>query len=139
MINKGRINIASIKVTSAGGEPAAGMPISIIVRIENSGRGTVNAIESELSCGGQKAKAFLGQLKRDEDAPAVFEMQLSSGRNECAMTTNYSDDLGGHSVTNKLDISVKNPEFPVAGVLIVIVILGLVYYFIIRKRRNKPE
>ena len=139
VVNLGRISIQNIKITG-NGEPSANSPVSIIVRIENTGKGIVDAIESELTCGGQSAKSFLGQLKRDEDAPAVFDMTMQSGgSHECALTTVYSDDLGSHSVTNKLNIYLKNPEPPVMQVIILLVILGLVYYFLIRKRRKKKE
>lgn len=140
VVNLGKVSIQNIKVASAFGEPSAGAPVSVIVRIENTGKGTMDAIESTLTCGGQTAKSFLGQLKRDEDAPAVFDMTISSGgRHECTMITGYSDDLGEHEVTNRFDIYLKEPEFPVMTVIIVIVVLGLVYYFFVRKRRKKED
>ena len=138
VINKARLGIASTRFTSGGGEPVAGV-VSIIIRLENTGRGTADSVESELSCDGRAGKAFLGQLKRDEDVPAVFEMQLPAGQNECTLTTRYSDDLGDHSVKNKLAVHVKSPEFPVMSVVILIIILGAVYYFAIRKRRKKKD
>lgn len=134
VVNKGRLNIESIKVVSDSGTPVAGSPISVIVRIENTGYGTASSIESEINCDGQKSKSFLGQLKRDEDAPAVFDLQLTGGRHQCTMTTNYADDLGPHTVTNKFDVSVRNPEFPVTGIIAVIIILGLAYYFLRRRK-----
>src|SRR3989338_183269 len=140
VVNLGKVSIQNIKVASAFGDPAAGAPVSVIVRIENTGKGTMDAIESELACNGQKAKSFLGQLKRDEDAPAVFDMTLpDGGRHECVMTTSYSDDLGSHTTTNKFDIYLKNPELPVMQIIILLVIIGLVYYFLVRKRRKKKE
>ena len=140
VVNMGKISIQNIKIASAFGDAIAGSPVSVIVRIENTGKGTMDAIESELTCNGQSSKSFLGQLKRDEDAPAVFDITLQSGgRHMCTMTTGYSDDLGSHTVTNRFDIYLKNPEPPVMQIIILLVILGLAYYFLIRKRRKKKE
>ena len=140
VVNMGKISIQNIKVSSAFGDAVAGSPVSVIVRIENTGKGTMDAIESELTCNGQSSKSFLGQLKRDEDAPAVFDITIQSGgRYGCTMTTSYSDDLGSHTVTNRFDIYLKNPEPPVMQIIILLVILGLAYYFLIRKRRKKKE
>ena len=140
VVNMGKISIQNIKVSSAFGDAVAGSPVSVIVSIENTGKGTMDAIESELTCNGQSSKSFLGQLKRDEDAPAVFDITIQSGgRYGCTMTTSYSDDLGSHTVTNRFDIYLKNPEPPVMQIIILLVILGLAYYFLIRKRRKKKE
>ena len=140
VVNMGKISIQNIKVSSAFGDAVAGSPVSVIVRIENTGKGTMDAIESELTCNGQSSKSFLGQLKRDEDAPAVFDITIQSGgRYGCTMTTSYSDDLGSHTVTNRFDIYLKNPEPPVMQIIILLVILGLAYYFLVRKRRKKKE
>lgn len=137
VLNKGEISIENIKVASEIGTATAGSPISIIVRLENIGTGNADSVETEITCDSQKAKSFLGQLKRDEDVPAIFEITLSNGgRHECTLVTNYMDDFGKHAVTNKFDIRINNPELPLVPVIIVIVLAAAFYYFRIRKRKQ---
>ena len=137
VLNKGKINIESIKVSSASGQPVAGSPITIIVRLQNIGTGNANSIQSEIKCDGQSASTFLGQLKRDEDAPAVFELTLpSGGKRQCALKTTFSDDSGQQMTVNNFDVTLKAPEFPVGIVVIIIIIGGAYYYFRVRKKKQ---
>ena len=46
IVNYGQLNVQSIKVAAAGGTPTAGQPVTVIVRLENIGRGDANAITS---------------------------------------------------------------------------------------------
>ena len=136
IVNEGQLNIESTKVSSStGAQPTAGQPVSVIVRLENIGHGNADSIEAGLTCDGQKSNAFLGQLKKNEDAPAVFEMTIpSGGKQTCMMITSYTDDLGAHTITSTFDITLKSPEFPVGIVVIIIIIAGAAYYM---KRRKK--
>ncbi|HLD39371.1 MAG TPA: hypothetical protein VJB05_03605 [archaeon] len=139
VVNEGLLNIESMKVTSSTGKPIAGQPVTIIVRLENIGHGNANYIESQISCDGQTVKAFLGQLKKDEDAPAVFEITLPSGGiYNCNLVTNYADDLGKHTITNNFDITLGRAEIPPAAiVVIIIIIIGAAYY--LRKRHSRKK
>ena len=139
IVNEGLLNIESIKVTSATGKPVAGQPVTIIVRLENIGHGNANYIESEISCDGQTINAFLGQLKKDEDAPAVFEITLPSGGiYHCSLVTNYTDDLGRHTITNNFDITLGRAEIPAAYIAVIIIIIaGAAYY--LRKRHSRKK
>ena len=140
IVNEGELNIESIKVAAVSGVPTAGKSVSIIVRLENVGHGNADSIEAELTCDGQKSSAFLGQLKRNEDAPAVFDMTLrNGGKQPCTLLTNYRDDLGPHAVTSNFDISISNPDFPFGSVILVIIIAGLVYYFAKKRRKARHE
>ena len=138
VVNDGLLNVESIKVASDSGQPAAGQPVSVVIRLENIGHGNANSIQSEITCSGRSAKAFLGQLKRDEDAPAVFEIILpSGGRHECVLVTNYTDDLGSKGMTNSFEVTVRGPELPVTPVALLIILAAGAYYM--RKRRAKEK
>ena len=133
VVNEGKLIIENIKVSSAtGGEAVAGQPASVIVRLQNVGYGKADAIESELSCGDQSSRAFLGQLKSEEDAPAVFAVTLPQST-ACTMTTRYADDLGQHATTNAIDVRVKGADFPFIIVIIIIAAGAFVWY---RRRRK---
>jgi len=138
VVNDALLNIESIKVSSGSGAPVAGQPFTAIVRLENVGHGNADAIEAQISCNGQSSKSFLGQLKRDEDAPAVFDLTLpSGGAHECLFVANYTDDTGSKSISRKFDITLKNPDFPLGiAALVVIIILALYFW---RKRGKKKK
>jgi hypothetical protein len=144
IINVANIDIEDFKISpvSGGGLPTANSPITLVVRLQNIGRGDANSIQSQISCGNKtssSSSAFLGQLKSDEDAPAVFNLVIpSGGRNACILTTNYEDDTGRHTITNNLELNLFAPEFPVISLVIVIIIIGVLAYFF-RKRRRKEK
>jgi len=135
VIDRGSINIQTIKVASSTGSSAVpvGQPFTVVVRLENIGPGDANALAADIQCpfNGPK-KAFVGQLKDDEDAPAVFNLVAqSSGTFECDLIVSYTDDLGGHSFAQKFDVTI-DPQNPADMVFPVIVLLIIVFLF--RKR-----
>ncbi len=136
IVNSGLLSVQNIKAAaSTGGQPIAGAPITVVVRLQNVGHGDIDYMESSIQCDGQNVKAFLGQLKRDEDAPAVFELTLPQGkRYQCSVETTYTDDLGQHSVTSNFDLNVKNPDFPIIVPVIIVIAAGFYFY---RKRKKK--
>ncbi|MCX6816068.1 MAG: hypothetical protein NT120_04420 [Candidatus Aenigmarchaeota archaeon] len=137
VVNDGLLNIESIKVASpTGGQTIAGQPITVVIRLQNIGHGDANSIESQIVCDGQTSKAFLGQLKKNEDSPAVFDMTIQNGgKHTCTLTTKYSDDTGTKTMTNSFDINLKNPDFPVLPIIIVIIIAAIYYFKVYRKKK----
>lgn len=136
VVNDGMLSIQSIKVASASGQPSAGKPLSVIIRLENIGNGDVDSIDAEITCDGQKARTFLGQLKRDEDAPAVFDIIIpSGGKHECTMVTNYADDTGRKTLESRFDIIIAGSEPPFMIIILVVIVIGAAYYYY-RKRHH---
>ncbi|MBI4019962.1 MAG: hypothetical protein HY367_01410 [Candidatus Aenigmarchaeota archaeon] len=120
VVNKGSINIQAIKIASASGSPviAAGQPFTVVVRLENVGEGDADSVEAELSCpfNGPK-KAFLGQLQKDEDAPAVFDLTSpEDGKFNCTLGVSYKDDTGAHRFTEEFEASIAPADL--SGILI---------------------
>jgi len=137
IVNYGELNVQSIKVAATSGAPTAGQPLTVIIRLENIGRGDANAVQAQITCDGVTARSFLGQLKRDEDAPAVFDITLpNGGKHQCTMTAKYMDDLGDHVFTSDFDVTVKNPDLPF-GLILIVIIIGGVYFY--RKRRHHKK
>lgn len=135
VVNKGSISVQAIKVASGTGSSAitAGEPFSIVVRLENVGEGDADFIAAELDCpfNGPK-KAFLGQLKKDEDAPAVFDLTATDGGNfMCGLLVSYTDDTGLHQFSEKFDVSVSPANYLGSAAIVVVVI---VLAFVFRKR-----
>ena len=136
VVNKGEISIQTIKIasTSTGSVSiAASEPFTIIARLENVGEGNADSIVTDIICPFEGSKrAFMGQLKKDEDAPAVFNLITSkSGEFKCKILVSYEDDLGSHQKEEEFGVSIASPDY--SGVVVFIIII-LVLVFIFRKR-----
>lgn len=138
VVNQGDLNVQSITITDSGGSSylVAGKPIIVIARIENVGHGTADYIEATLECPfNGKTKAFLGQLDKKEDAPAVFNFAPGqSGSFECKITIDFKDDLGEHTTEKTFMITIDNPDM--TGLIIGIIVLAIIL-FVFRKRIMK--
>jgi hypothetical protein len=138
VVNKAELNVQNIKIApDAGGSTlTTGVPFTAVIRIENVGYGKAEFITAEVSCpfdGGQKA--FLGQLKRDEDAAAVFNMVSNqAGTFTCSLVVDYKDDFGDHQLTEQFVMNIAGQSIVGAVVIIVIIII---IGFIFRKRLMK--
>ena len=140
VINRGQLSIKTIKTASNSGKPSilTGDSFTTVIRLENSGKGDADSIKAEVVCpfAGSMKTSFIGQLKKDEDAPAVFDFSSKSpGNFECALSVLYSDDTGNHTLNEKFEISVLAPDekgFIIFG--IVVAAMLLIFRKKIRKR-----
>jgi len=135
IVNQGEIDIQTIKMASNAGSPiiTAGEGFTLIARLENVGEGNADSITADIECpfNGNK-KAFLGQLKKDEDAPAVFNLvSPGSGEFECKLLVSYTDDLGNHQREEDFSVSITPVNY--MGLIIFLIII-LVLLYIFRKR-----
>lgn len=140
VVNKGEISIQTIKVVASDGSSVitAGRPFTIIARLENVGTGDADSISSQLECPFSEAKkAFLGQLKKDEDAPAVFDVTSSRpGTYACNLTVLFEDDTGSHEFRDSFDVLVNPAGISAVAVLMAIAIIAGLFFF--RKRLLAP-
>jgi hypothetical protein len=110
------------------------------MRVENSGNGDAKSVKVSLNIpfGGTKT-AFLGKIKPNDDAPAVFSVFANqSGDIPYSAVIEYEDDLGTHSTTEALNLhmrSTNKSDFvsPVGAVALVVV--ACVYYLSRRKKQ----
>ncbi|MBI2971788.1 MAG: hypothetical protein HYY37_05205 [Candidatus Aenigmarchaeota archaeon] len=138
IVNEGILGVQNIKVSSAtGGPPQSNEPFTVIARIENVGSGDATSIAVLLSCsfnGGQKA--FLGRLKKDEDAPAVFTLATDkAGTHTCRLQADYADDLGNKTLEEEFDVAVHSTSSPLLPAVAVLGAAGLVAYYLRRRKR----
>ncbi len=136
VINKGEISVQTIKIASDSGGTSivAGKSFTVVARLENTGEGSANKLSADIVCpfNGPK-KAFIGQLKKDEDGPAVFNfVSPEPGTFECDLSVYYEDDTGSHQFTEKFTVTVSPADY--TGTIVPIVIVVLVLLFIFRKR-----
>lgn len=138
VVSKGNINIQTVKVASSTGAAAvsAGQPFTVIARLKNVGPGDADFISAEMKCPFAEKKSFLGQLKKDEDAPVLFEMTSpSSGTFTCDINVFYKDDTGTHQLSDKFGVNVGAGSSPLGIILALLIIGGLVFF---RKRILAP-
>jgi hypothetical protein len=136
VVNRADVNIQTIKVVSAAGSSSitAGEPFTAIARLENIGPGDADAISAELECPFMPGKkAFLGQLKKDEDAPVVFDITTTkTGSFSCSLSVFYKDDTGSKQFTEAFEVSIASPNY--AGTLFMLLAILAALAFVFRKR-----
>src|SRR3989338_1212220 len=125
VVNKGEIDVQTIKMASNTGSPTitAGEGFTLIARLENVGEGNADSITADIECpfNGNK-RAFLGQLKKDEDAPAVFNLvSPGSGEFKCKLLVSYRDDLGNHQKEEDFSVSITPVNY--MGLIIFLIII----------------
>lgn len=134
VLDKADIGIQSIKITPS--MPSTSDQVHLEGIIENTGGGEANDVTVELIKENKRNKAFLGQLKADDDAPFYFDMKPEeSGINKVRLKISYRDDFGSHEFERTLEQEVLEPKnnlFYVLAVLFVVAV-GLGYYFYRRK------
>src|SRR3989344_7837015 len=135
VVNKGELDVQTIKMASNTGSPVitADEGFTLIARLENVGEGNADSITADIECpfNGNK-RAFLGQLKKDEDAPAVFNLvSPGSGEFKCKLLVSYTDDLGNHQKEEDFSVSIASPNY--MGLIIFLIIIAILAY-VFRKR-----
>lgn len=134
VLEKADVGIQSIKITPS--MPSTSDQVHLQGIIENTGSGEANDVTVELIKEDKRHKAFLGQLKADDDAPFYFDTKPDeSGTNKVKLKISYRDEFGAHQFEETLEQEVREPKnnlFYVLAVLFVVAI-GLGYYFYRRK------
>jgi hypothetical protein len=139
LLNKVKLDIAAVTVDPnpiKDGEKAI-----VTVRVENLGEGDADNIQVRLENDGfeGQTKAYIGKLKEDEDAPAVFSLIPSkSGKHELKVIVSYEDDLGEHEITEHLELLVIKKNSSTA-LIIVFLALGIAAFFGYSFWRKKKE
>ncbi len=139
---KGR---ADLGIASLSTEPARirpGDPLSLVVRIENSGTDTANSVKASIDLPfAGSTEAFVGRIEPNNDAPAVYTLLAGDpGTYTYNLTVQYEDDYGVHTHEDTLRLTVLSGGSN-GLVLIVLCILfvaaGAFWYF--RMKRKVPS
>lgn len=136
--NEASLVIENIKLSATGGgQPAAGQPLTAIVRVGNAGTGDADGVIVTIACDVYNGKAFIGQLKKDENAPAVFEFTTDRpGTHSCAVRATYRDDYGNKTLEDSFDLRIAKQESSMGmfAVAAAAVVLYAIYRFTRKKR-----
>ena len=140
ILGNAELSIGNIKTEPQN--PVKGDPVTMTLRIENSGNGDARSAKVSLNIPFEGTKtAFLGKIKPDDDAPGVFTFNAAqSGDIPYTATIEFEDDLGKHTVKEALSLNVRdtNKSGIIIPVIVVILAAGtFVFYF--SRRKNKKQ
>ncbi|MHA1879516.1 MAG: COG1361 S-layer family protein [Candidatus Heimdallarchaeota archaeon] len=141
---KAKLSIASIKTDPLLGKVNEEM--TLMIRLENVGEGDATSVKAsikDLPFSGVK-EAFLGEIKVDDDSPAVFTIIPDKGGEfNYTLSIDYEDDFGEHTITEELNLVVKgdkNGNAMVGTVIIILIVLvtaGFYYFKILNEARRE--
>ncbi|UUX93674.1 COG1361 S-layer family protein [Methanoplanus endosymbiosus] len=126
---------AELSIASLKTDPvliSEGDEFEILIRIENTGTGEAKSTYAspDIPFEGTKG-AFVGKIKPNNDAPAVFTyIAGKSGDYRYNLTVEYEDDTGAYSENYMLNLNIRkdNGWMGIAGVLAVLAVAGFAAY-----------
>ncbi len=138
---RAKLGIASVKTDPV--RVMQGDQYDLIIRLENTGTGDATSTKAEIDLpfSGNK-ESFIGKIRPDNDAPAVFTLDADEARDyDYTLTVAYEDDWGSHTEEFPLTMPVRSKGdggMIVFGVvLIALVAAGAWYYFVYRKKEEQ--
>jgi hypothetical protein len=135
--NPAKLGIESLKKTPDG-DYFSGEAAQVQVRVENMGDGDADNVRAILTLpDGTSLVSYLGKLKPDDDAPAVFSYTPDApGNYSCILEISYEDGYGTHSSEEALSVRVKersNGSMAYAAAAAAIVIIAAAALFMRKK------
>lgn len=139
----GKAELGFVSVDTTPRRVTAGIPFDLTIRIENTGTGEAKQVTAQidLPMTGNR-QSFIGKIKPNNDAPALFMLDGGSGGTyEYHVTVTYTDDLGTHTVVFPMSLQVTPEDYTGTVVLVVIVVLvaGFIayrYWYLPKKNGN---
>ena len=132
-----KLNIANLKIEPQN--PRKGDEITIELRIENVGdasaENTKLLLDSDLE--GFKT-AYIGELKKDDDTPAIFTLKsAAAGETVNTLTLSYEDDFGEHGLSEEIRFDVSNGQTQNLGNVLVILLIAAVFVGFYKLKKSK--
>ena len=140
VLDRADISFQSIKITPT--IPTITDDVHMEGIIENTGKGDANKVTVELiSQNGKVYKAFIGQLKADDDSPFYFDVKPESiGMQTATLRVSYYDDFGFHTYDTSIDKEVEKPTSKIITIIIIIlIVLAGIGYFYYKKKKVKKK
>jgi hypothetical protein len=140
---RGRADLGIASLSTDPVRIAAGDPVSLVVRLENTGTDTANSVKAsvDLPFSGS-TDAFVGRIEPKNDAPAVYAFVAGdSGTYAYNLSVQYEDDYGVHTHVETLRLTVQKGSSPLpllAVLVLVLAAIGVVWY-LRRKRAGSAD
>lgn len=139
---RGESEIGITSVETSPSRLSPGTPFDLIIRVQNTGTGEAKTVDAavDLQIPGAR-EAFIGKIKRGNDAPATFIMEgADAGTYPYTATITYTDDWGTHTLTRDLTLTIPGGDgsgMVIGGVLLFVLLgAGGLWYL---RRRNGEE
>lgn len=135
ILGKAKLSIANIKTEPQN--PVKDDPVTLTIRIENSGTGDAKSVRVSLNSSFSGTKtAFLGKIKPNDDAPCVFTFYADEGGDiPYSVTIEFEDDLGQHTMTETLKQYIRVDKSDTMALFITAVLtFGSVALYLSQKR-----
>ncbi len=140
---RGRADLGIASLSTDPARIAAGDPISLVVRLENTGTDTANSVKASINLPfSGSTDAFVGRIEPDSDAPAVFVLEAADpGTYAYNLSVQYEDDYGVHTYEETLRMTVQEGSSPaplLAVLVLVVAAVGVIWY-LRRKRAGRAD
>lgn len=140
---KGRADIGIASLSTDPARIRSGDPLSLVVRIENTGTDTANSVKASIDLPFTgSTEAFVGRIEPKNDAPAVYALQAGEpGTYTYNLSVQYEDDYGVHTQEETLRLTVLsgNSLGPVIAILILVLVAAGVYWYFRKKGKVPPD
>ena len=140
---KGRADLGIASLSTDPARITAGDPVSLVVRLENTGTDTANSVKAtiDLPFSGS-TDAFVGRIEPNNDAPAVYALEAGdAGNYTYNLSVQYEDDYGVHTHEETLRMTVQKGSSSlllVAVLVLAIAAVGVIWY-LRRKRTGQAD
>ncbi len=135
----GKAGLAISDITIEPQNPVEGDLVTVNMRVENSGTGEAKSAKVSLDAPFKGTRtAFLGKIKPDDDAPGVFTFYAEKGGDiPYSAIIEFEDDLGVRTVTQPLNLYVRNPNKNgmAAPVIVTLPLIVAGVYYLHRRKK----
>ncbi len=139
VLGNAELAISDLKIEPQN--PVEGDLVTVNMRIENSGTGEAKSVKVNLDAPLKGTRtAFLGKIKPDDDAPAVFTFYAEKGGDiPYSANIEFEDDLGVRTVTQPLNLYVRTPNKNgmAAPVIVTLPLIAVGVYYLHRRKNHK--
>lgn len=140
---RGRADLGIASLATDPARIAAGDPVSLVVRLQNTGTDTANSVKASIDLPfSGSTDAFVGRIEPKNDAPAVYALVAGDpGTYAYNLSMQFEDDYGVHTHVEPLRLTVQKGSSPVPLVAVIVLVLaaaGAVWYFR-RKRAGSAD
>lgn len=131
VLNRAKIDISSLKFDPEA--PIKGQRVSMILRLENVGEGEARFVKARIEGleDSGSTGAFIGRLKKNDDAPAVFTfVPEKTGKQAATLVVEYEDDFGNHQLSEDLTFNVSDQNGNIIPLVLgaVIILAAVTFY-----------
>ena len=125
---RGRADLGIASLSTDPARISAGDPVSLVVRLENTGTDTANSVKASIDLPfSGSTDAFVGRIEPNNDAPAVYALVAGdAGTYAYNLSVQYEDDDGVHTHEETLRLTVQDGGSPLPLLAVIVLALAAV-------------